>query len=1236
MGRTIILDIFERICQITIESIPRGVIVLIKDLVTNILGKTVEPKIESYAVELADSIYYDKQIKEKVCAYLLKKYGNEVYYNDLDGYITANNVIDLLFKAIRGKSNAQPQTERQFKNLNAKRFIEHNPQYRRNKVVSSRIPGIFGEIFNIVVTSVMSLNPHSDHGKLQRTMEISTATILGGQQVIDSKLDKILENIQERQPLLVANGIADIATEAIGKCPEDVALVTQKIKEIEKEYQKKHRFSDALSRYYELLQNIASTLIGYSQEEVNTLICILNCNIALCQVNIGLPEKAFQSLLDIPPDTASKSKVYHFVYALLYVQQNDIENYSAALSHIDAALKIDPNYHSAFIVRQFLLVNLHQEKAQNALHDMEEHFDGIISKGEDRDNIVEYYQFHGLINMYADFYSEAIEDFNSAETYGYDPVYTKLNIAATMYCEATAAVPKGQRLLAPSVNQSVLLKAITLLNEIIDAIKSNVDYDNVCKRAVTLYTSACAAIGKKHDLSPVDDYIYEGLEYEDLRSILLGASEALTDSQLSLLEPEDRVFCTVRDMMDSGNGEACREYIIGLIEKGNQNVSAPVFHVLLQTCLMTKSSNDYWKFRSSAGDYGICGDVLESMDACAFELDGNLRQAKLLFDKIALSSADDNILENTLRFYFRNNCTDEIRALFLRMHELIITKSMYIANAELLYQDVNKFFIARRDPVIEKILSELPAQLVSAKCRLQLYASYYSATCNSPELLNCLTELSCADGEFTNAYNTALCATRLLKYDKAINICYSLEERTEKNDDKVKLFWLISDILLLQGNLDDSFLWAKKAHEFTSTNPYDRSHQAFLARAFRCNHREAFEDILEYKEEHPVVVNWLYKFSVPESEEDVVSCIQNALDEFAPDHASYLEHEKQMAKLYKQGVVPISMILKWYDGNILRLFSFAMEHKLNLAQGNYEKLMDDCKRLRQAVVVDALTLIIIAYHSCLPAFDGFSQVYVNYGSIATIQQLFLSYGFDCLSDILTWFRVSSNVVFEPNGFTDEESAVTEIFSSDFTACCSIAYTYKIPYLYCDVTAWRFQQIPELGVDKNIEFISIPAVCYKSFANDQEMLAEALYGLLRDATFINFNAGTILHQIRKQNYNVSKELMAPFMCCTSTCDMHSFAAVYLSAVEALNSENPDAAVALADIVLEDAFKIWKRGTYYRQLVETIPNAEAEYKAKAISKYVVEILQGVERIFNGLPSDLSIPFKTLSTRTGYIIG
>lgn len=1206
----------------------------IKDLVTNIWSKAAEPKIESYAVELTDLLYFDKQLKEKVHDHLLKKYGNEVYYNDLDGYITTNNVIDLLIKAIRGESSVQPRIERQFKNVNAKRFIEYNPEYKRNKVVSSRIPGIFSEIFNIVHTSLISINSHSDLGKLQRTMEISTETVLDVQQVMDSKLDKILEVVQTKQPILTSDGIAATATENIGECPEEIAQVTEKIKEIEKEFQKNHRFNDALSHYYGLLQSVATTLAGHSQEHVNTLVCMLYCNIALCQSNLGFPEKAFESLSAIPTNAASKSKVYHLISALVYVQRNDIENYGVALNHVDAALEIDPNYHNAFTVRQFLLVHLHPENARNSLHELETHYSDILAKGEDRGNIAEYYQFHGLINMHADFYSEAVEDFKLAETYGYDPIYTKMNIAVTMYGEATEDIPRGRRLLAPAVNQKVMMRAIDILKEIIDEIKGNVDYDDVCKRTVTLYTSACATIGKKHELSPISDYIYDGQEYEDLRSILLGASEILTDSQLSLLAPEDRLFCTVRGLMDSGNGEDCKEYIIGLIDEGSQSISAPVFHVLLQLCLITKASADYWKFRIKANDYGISGELLESMDACAFELDGNISQAKTLFDRIATSSVDDNILENTLRFYFRNNCTDEIRSLLLRMHELIVSNSMYIAKAEPFYGEANKFFIAQRDPIIEKILSELPTQLVSEKCRLQLYASYYSATYNSGELLNCLDELSCATGEFTNAYNTALCAARLLKYDEALNVCYALEERTENTDDKVKLFWLISDILLLHNNLDDSFLWAKKAHELTSTNPYDRSHQVFFARAFRCNHQEALKDIIEYKEEHPVVVNWLHKFSISEAEEDVISCIKNALEEFAPGHSSYVEQEKEIAKLYKQGIVPINMLLKRYDGDLVRLFNFASEHKLNLALGNYEKLMADCKKLGYAIVVDALTLVIIAHHGCLSALDGFSRVYTNFRSIATVQQLFLGYGFSCLSDILNWFQVSGNVIFEPDGFIDDKSDLVEVFSADFVACCSIASAHKVPYLYCDLTARNFQQIPGLGIDPDVEFVSISAVCRKSFALDQDKLNDALYSLLKDSTFINFNAETILHQIRKQKFNVSTELMAPFMFCTTACDMHSFAAVYLAAIKTLISECPDAAVALAGMVLEDTFKIWQRGTYYRHLIESIPNAEAEYKANAISEYVLEIVQGIKQIFDVLPSELSVSFKTLSNRAGYI--
>lgn len=98
-------------------------------------------------------------------------------------------------------------------------------------------------------------------------------------------------------------------------------------------------------------------------------------------------------------------------------------------------------------------------------------------------------------------------------------------------------------------------------------------------------------------------------------------------------------------------------------------------------------------------------------------------------------------------------------------------------------------------------------------------------------------------------------------------------------------------------------------------------------------------------------------------------------------------------------------------------------------------------------------------------------------------------------------------------------------------------------------------------------------------------------------------------------------------------MHSFASVYLSAIAVLRDEQYKAAIALAGIVINDALKIWRKGTYHRQLAERIPNAESEYKADAISNYVLEILQGIKEIFNQIPDEISVSLMTLTEKSGY---
>lgn len=1188
-----------------------------------------EPTIENKAIKATDILYHDKELNKKVCAHLLKKYGNEVFYNDLDIYITSNNVIKLLIQSLRGNSNIQPRTERQFELKNTKKFLRYNSKYKQNKVISSQISIIFEEIFNMVYSSLLTLDPHTDLGKLQRDIHITGEALSDEHRAIAADVANLNTVVASIQSALTSKGISDASPESIAECTDTVRRFTQEIKEIEKEFQNKHQYNHALSRYYSLLQSITTSLAGHSQQQINTLICTLNCNIALCQSNLGLSEKAFASLAAIPSDAASQSKVYHLVVAVLYIQQNDTQNYNLALEHVNTALTLDPNYHHAFTIKQFLKAHISPDETDTVLRELEAHYEDILSDGSDHDKLSEFYQYHGLINLYANNYSTAINDFQHAINHGYDPSIAKLNIALTLYGEATEAVPKNYHLLAPPINQKLMMNAVDILKEVIDSLKDNPDYEDIRKRAVILYASACSTLGKKHDLVPISDYIYEGQLYEHLRTILLGTSEKLTDDQLSLLSSDDRLFFTIREMMELNETETCKVLIETHLNVRTQLLPAPIYHILLQLCLITQDTEKYWKYRDNSNDYGISGDLLDSMDACAYELDGNIAYAKTIFDRISDSSSDDNILENTLRFYLRNSYSDETIKLSQRMHKLIITNSMYMENIESFYREVTKVFISQRNPLIEKILSELPSSLVSPECQSQLYASYYSATNNSQGLYTCLTNLSCSYDEFTNAFNTALCATRLFKYDEALKICHNLDKQVSNSDEKVKLYWLISDILLLNNKKDDSYLWAKKAHELTIQNPYEPSHQAFFARSFRCNHQEAIGDIISYQKEHPVVVNWIKAFSIPETVEDVIPSIENAIKEFDPNHDSYEGAEKALAQLYRQGIVPINLVLSRYNGDFGHLFDFALRHKLNIAFGSIETLLAECKKVGRNIVTDALTLVIMARHNCLFVLNGFDHVFINFSSITSIQQAFLSSEASFLSDILSWFQTADNVTFEPDGFSEPENQITELFSQNFIACCRIASKHNVPFLYCDSVANRLQRSSDSGINAKIEFVSIPAVCNKMLALNQVKLNNVLYSLLRDCTFISFSAETILQQIRKQNYIVTKELMNPFMFCNTSCDMHSFANVYLIAIKQLYNENPTAATTLACIVIDDTLRIWKQGTYYRISQERFHDSNSNIKARAIDQYVQEILDGIEGTFEHMSEDLSTCFNELSS-------
>lgn len=70
--------------------------------------KAIAPKLENAAIAFVDNTFVDKNLEEGIIADLLETYGNEPFYNDFDGYITRNNVINNLIKSVRGNSSLQP------------------------------------------------------------------------------------------------------------------------------------------------------------------------------------------------------------------------------------------------------------------------------------------------------------------------------------------------------------------------------------------------------------------------------------------------------------------------------------------------------------------------------------------------------------------------------------------------------------------------------------------------------------------------------------------------------------------------------------------------------------------------------------------------------------------------------------------------------------------------------------------------------------------------------------------------------------------------------------------------------------------------------------------------------------------------------------------------------------------------------------------------------------------------
>lgn len=1183
---------------------------------TGLLKKHAEDKGEAFARKKIDEIYRNPGIKADIYLYLQDKYGQEVFFNDLDGYIEGNHVVENLISALQGESSIQPINAGQFAEKNIRDFCNTHNRYKRKKVEYSKIRTAFEEIFFRIKRQVLSVDPHSDIGKVQYDIHaLHTENQASNAEQI-MLLRSIHGNIQQLVDSGRSYGISKTSLEDVTSGSSVAKSFYQKIKDIETEFQDRNLYSEALVQYQKVLMEMLPSLQQSSKTEMNKLICTLYCNMALCYSNLGNYPEAQRSLDQISQESVEQNKRYYLVSALVIVQTNQEKKYADALTMLNKALEIDPDYKGAFRLQKYLEACLEIKPVDEILRELDTYDNDLENKPNNASNLAEYHQYRGLINLVSERYEEALTEMHKALDYGYDKTIGMLNISSILYGQASKSTPKNSRMLKSGVDQKKMIQVVSTLEGILLSEDKTESFEAIKNQAVSLYVTACASLGIPHKLSPIQDYLNDGQEYEVQRCLLLGSSEKLRAEQIELLHPADKLFYQSQLLLDENKDAECFQNLMELADKRDPAISPSTFHLLLQLCLTTKNLGDYWKYRNSAPAYGISGELLLLLDACVYEAEEKIEESKSIFDTLAESSEEDNIIENTLRFYKRHEYNQELTTLYLRTHSLIVAGELYYNNVEDFYIGLEKFFLAQKNSTISDILEQLPERLISEKCRYEMYAQYYIEINDLEKLYACFVKLGCKDGPFLNAFNMALTAARILKYEDALDICNSLNERAQNTEEKVKILWLRSDILLLQGKKNESFSAALEAHDLTIQNPYEPSHQRLMARGMQCGHDEVLANAVEYKHTHPVVVNWLQEIKVTEGPDMGEQFLQK-LNEFVPNHKSHIDFEKEIAAYYRRGQLTVYKLLDLYHWDWCRMFSFADRCKLHISSGYIDDLHTEQEYIHSEVVIDWITLSILAGHNCLNLLDYFHKVHMNWNSMVMLQSNFLSYGFPFQQKILAWLRNSPNLVFEADGLVEKESDDIFLFGKDFFACCQIAANLKIPFLYCDSMASVLQKCKVLKSMKNVQFVSIPAACYKAYENREKQLSDCLYSFMKDCQFISFTASTILCQIEKAEYHVTDELMKPFLFCQSTCDMNSFAHVYLLAIYALCRDHREAAIKMADIILRDTLRIIKQTTYARVMAKDFELQEFAIRVSNAEKYAALITSQIQKLLVEVP-------------------
>lgn len=1107
---------------------------ILKDEIIGIIIGKGDNRISNKFQELMNEKRYSKfceEIPGIVEKRVLFPIESEKYFDDLHSFYLSRKVVaKFVISLISTSSKSVVFLSNKF----AEEFVISYPQH---KTAINRIKELLIMSADIIGSEIKNRELVTDDQEISLFIAQKNKEFLEGQIRVEEKIDEIgssvkkitqkLEEIQKDANRNVSSVLS------IGQLADDTEFAVE-IKDVEENIQKELKFSQAITRYNELITDIKENI-----DRPDELLTYIYINLALCYANSDDFVHADRSL-SYAQKYCDWSKNAKYYYVKGYVcWKSDKSNIYSAIEWLDNAISLDHNYFQARILRCQLgaFAGEEKEKVMSLFSDIEENFQEDEKKSE-------IYEAKGFIYKAYGEYDLAEKWMKKAEKENHCIEYL-INLGIVYYSRATENNEHGKRLLKIRIDYPDIFKAYECFQKAMQEMTKE-EINLYKKDFIDVYISTCMLCEHPEQIENIQILVEDkrALDYETQRYLTFHEAIRGKNADIDLLSEEDKIFLSYVEKAECGELEEAFQLLKESVSVGEISDLERKYNMALQLAIALKRYDDFKQLRANVMRNKIECPYMDLYDAEYYDLIGDYGRSKKFYDT-HIQEPDGLYILNAILFYRKHSYEGELKNAYCLILKKLGTRQIAIHDQNRIIHDAFVYLIENDIDLAFEMLSNFDEDTVKTDFFQQLLLRIYLEVMNVPQLLNIYETNESANEAFEQKINYIILLKYDLQFDKAKEEAEKLLNfyQKEKQEYQIRYLELLSEICLFTGDIDESVKYITLAKDLAQELVYNPVHQLYMSRLIRCGKEEGLSYGIQFKQTHPNVANWLMSFQALEKNEEGET---KSTDEFLDIIEKMGSHYDVALSYYRNENISFYQLQKALSADIFAMLGIPDNDRVKfvIGIGNIEKIEEQGEKLGNEIVIDAMTILFIKYYDIIEVLDVFSRIYVTYSSIEELERVFIQLGATLVDDVISWIRRDLRIQLYPN--YNKKNEKESFYHPDyFMDSLEAAKREKCQFFCLDARSQLF------FLNDASYFVNIMSLVHKEEGERSSILVSKL--LLHNVTFINFRADDILYAL---NNNVDELVINKLFSVECNCDSNSFISVYRIAIIKLLSL-PDA-------------------------------------------------------------------------------